>query len=124
MSLSGGRVRLKFCVIGSQPASQLASFNWPASQPASLPASIGQPTSHVTRYQPVRLWVGQIFGGRWTGSPTTLGPSPGSQHSNWFPLGSGLPDQDQASDTNKLYNFSYTFGTMFSDHLQFCICAA
>ena len=23
------------------------------------------------------------WGGRWTGSPTTLGPSPGSQHSHW-----------------------------------------
>ena len=45
-----GRVRLTFCVIGSQPASQLAS----------LTATIGQPTSHVTRYQPVRLWVGQM----------------------------------------------------------------
>ena len=37
-----------------------------------------------------------IEGGRWTGSPTTLGPSPGSQHSHWFPLGSVLPDQGQA----------------------------
>ena len=33
-------------------------------QSASLPAAIGQPTSHVTRYQPVRLWVDQICGGR------------------------------------------------------------
>ena len=54
-------------------------------QSASQPSAIGQPTSHVTAYQPVRLWVGQIFGGRRTGSPTTLGPSPGSQHSHWFP---------------------------------------
>ena len=29
-----------------------------------MPATIGQPTSHVTRYKPVRLWVGQIYGGR------------------------------------------------------------
>ena len=28
-----GRVRLTFCVIGGQPASQLASCNWPANQP-------------------------------------------------------------------------------------------
>ena len=28
-----GRVRLTFCLIGSQPASQLASCNWPANQP-------------------------------------------------------------------------------------------
>ena len=36
------------------------------------------------------------WGGKWTGSLTTLGPSPGSQHSHWFPLGSDLPHQDQA----------------------------
>ena len=40
--------------------------------------------------------VGGIGGGRWTGSPTTLGPSPGSQHSHWLPLGSDLPQQGQA----------------------------
>ena len=33
-------------------------------QSASLPAAIGQPTSHVTKYQLVRHGVGQIFGGR------------------------------------------------------------
>ena len=80
ISLHWGRVRLTFC----------------------LPAAIGQPASHVTRYQPVRLWVGQICGGRRTGSPTTLGPSPGSQHSHWFPFRSDLPDQGRASDTNEL----------------------
>ena len=37
-----------------------------------------------------------IGGGSWTRSPTTLGPSPGSQHSHWFPLGSDLPHQGQA----------------------------
>ena len=31
--------------------------------------------------------VGGIWGGKWTGSLTTLGLGPGSQHSNWFPLG-------------------------------------
>ena len=125
--LSSGQLHLH--LIGSQPASQLASCNWPAnqpcdkistcqtsgwsdmwwqgasgwhfvwyavSQPVSLPAAIGQPTSHVTRYQPVRLWVGQIFGGRMTGSPTTMGPSPGYQHSHWFPFGSDLPDWGHA----------------------------
>ena len=92
-------------------------------QSASLPVAIGQPTSHVTKYQPVRLWVGQIFGGRRTGSPTTLGSSPGYQHSHWFPLGSDLPDQDQVSDTNELCSLLYTFGT-FRDHLQFCIYVA
>ena len=39
---------------------------------------------------------GVYWGGKWTGSPTTLGPSPGSQHSHWFPLGSDLPHQGQA----------------------------
>ena len=32
MSLYGGWVRLTFCVLGSQPASQLASCSWPANQ--------------------------------------------------------------------------------------------
>ena len=36
--MSDHRVRLTFCAIGSQPASQLASCNWPANH-------------HVTRYQ-------------------------------------------------------------------------
>ena len=39
---------------------------------------------------------GVYWGGRWTGSLTTLGPSPGFQHSRWLPLGNGLPCQDQA----------------------------
>ena len=37
-----------------------------------------------------------IGGGKWTGSPTTLGPSPGSQQFHWLPLGSDLPHQGQA----------------------------
>ena len=91
----------------------------PASHLASLPAAIGQPTSYVTKYQPVRLWVGQMMAG--TGSPTTLGPSPGSKQFHWFPLGSDLPDQGQACDTNELCSPLYTIGTTFRDHLQFCI---
>ena len=35
------------------------------------------------------------WSGRWAGSPTTLGPNPGSKHSHWFPLGSDLPHQGQ-----------------------------
>ena len=46
-----------------------------------------------------------VLGGKWTGSPTTLGPSPGSQHSHWFPWGSDLPGQGQASDRNKLCSY-------------------
>ena len=58
-------------------------------------------------------WVG-----KWTGSPTTLGPIPWSQHSHWFPLGSNLPGQGQASDRNELCRLLYTFGTIFSDSLH------
>ena len=65
-----------------------------------------------------------IGGGRWTGSLTTLVPSPGSQHSHWFPLGSGLPDQGQTSDRNELCRVLYTLGTIFSDSLHICIYAA
>ena len=39
---------------------------------------------------------GALRGGRWTGSLTTLGPSPGSRHSNWFPFGIDLLHQGQA----------------------------
>ena len=92
MSMHGGRFRLTFCLLGSQPASQLAS----------LPAAIVQPASHVARYQPVRLWVGHICGGRRTRSPNTLGPSPGSQHSHWFPLGSDLAGQGQARKVTQM----------------------
>ena len=60
----------------------------------------------------------------WTGSPTTLGPNLGSQHSHWFPLGSDPPGQGQASDRNELCRLLYTFGTIFSESLHFCIYAA
>ena len=53
-----------------------------------------------------------------------MGPSPGFQHSHWLPLGSDLPDQGQASDTNEHCNLLYSFGTTFRDCLQFCIYAA
>ena len=61
------------------------------------------------------------WGGKWTGSPTTLGPSPGSQHSPWFPLQSDLPGQCQASDRNELCSLLYTFGAIFHDSLHICI---
>ena len=57
---------------------------------------------------------GCIGGGKWTGSLTILAPSPGSQHSHWFPLGSDLPDQGQASDRNELCRLLYTFGNYIS----------
>ena len=64
---------------------------------------------------------GVYWGGKWTGSPTTLGPSPGSQHSHWFLLESDLPGQGQASDRNELCRLLYTFGTIFHDSLHICI---
>ena len=67
--------------------------------------------------------VGVHWGGKWAGSPTTLGPSPGSQHSHWFPLGSDLPGKGQASDRNELCRLLYTFGTIFHDSLHICIYA-
>ena len=63
------------------------------------------------------------MGGKWTGSPTTLGPSPGYQHSHWFPLGTELPGQGKASDRNELCRLLYTFRTIFSDSLHICIYA-
>ena len=66
---------------------------------------------------------GMHWGGKWTGSLNTLGPSPGSQHSHWFPLGSELPGQGQVSDRNKLFRLLYTFGTIFCDSLHICIYA-
>ena len=63
------------------------------------------------------------WGGKWTGSPTILGPNPGSHHSHWFPLGSDLPGQGQASDRNELCRLLYTFGTIFCDSLNICIYA-
>ena len=102
-----GRVRLTFCSISSQPASQLASCNWTANQPCDK----------ISTCQT----LGWSDGGRRTGSLTTFSPSPGSQHSHWFPLGNDLPDQGKASDTNELCSLLYTIGTTFRDHLQFCI---
>ena len=64
-----------------------------------------------------------IGGGKWTGSPTTLGPSPGSQQSHWLPLGSDLPGKGQASDRNELCRLLYTFGTIFCDSFHNCIYA-
>ena len=68
--------------------------------------------------------LGGHWGGRWAGSPTTLGPSAGSQHSHSFPLGSDLPHQGQASDRNELCSLLHTFGTTFHDGLHMYIYAA
>ena len=66
---------------------------------------------------------GVYWGGKWTGSPTTLDPSPGSQHSHWFPWGSDLPGQGQATDRNELCRLLYTCGTIFHDSFYICIYA-
>ena len=55
----------------------------------------GAPRVGVLGHQGCRV-SGMHWSGRWTGSLTTLGPSPGSQHSHWFALGSDLPHQGQA----------------------------
>ena len=147
--LVAGRVRLIFCLIGSQPACQLQLANQPAMLPntglpgfglvrylvagrvrlifcliGSQPVCQGQLVSQPAVWPNIKLsgfGVGKIFGGRRTRSPTTLGPSSQSHHSHWFPLESNLPDQGQASNTNELCCFLYTFGTTFRDRLQFCI---
>ena len=62
----------------------------------------------LQKYQPVRLWVGQMVAG-------------GQEAYQWFHLGSDLPDQGQASETNDLCGLLYTVGPTFRDHLQFCI---
>ena len=64
-----------------------------------------------------------VLGGKWTGSPTTLGPSPGSQHSHWLPWRSDLPSQGQASDRNELCMLLYTCGTILHDSFHICIYA-
>ena len=63
------------------------------------------------------------WGGKWTGSPTTLGPSPGFHHTHWFPLDSDLPGQGQTSDRNELCRLLYTLGTILCDSLHICIYA-
>ena len=97
-------VRLTFCAIGSQPASLLAA--------------IGQSSSHVTKYHTVRLWVGQIVGGRRTGDLTILSPCPWSQHSTWFPLGD-WPTWPRLGKWHKWAPQPIIYiGTTFRDHLQ------
>ena len=64
-----------------------------------------------------------VLGWQLDWSPTTLGPSPGSQHSHWFPWGSDLPGQGQASERNELCRLLYTFGTIFCDSFHICIYA-
>ena len=52
-----------------------------------------------------------------------LVPSPGFQHFHWFPLGSDLHHQGQASDRNELCRLLHKFGTIFCDSLHICIYA-
>ena len=64
---------------------------------------------------------GVYWGGKWTGTPNTLGPSPGSQHSHLLPWGSDLPGQGQVSDRNEHCRLLYTFGTIFHDSFHICM---
>ena len=103
-----GRVRLTFCLIGSQPASQLANCNWSANQPCdkiSTSQALGWSDSWWQK----------------TGGLTTLAPVQGPSTPTSSPWGSDLPDQGQASDTNELCSPLYTICSTFRDHLQFCI---
>ena len=75
----------------------------------------------VWEHQGCRECEGCIGGGKWTWSLTTLGPSPGSQHFHWFPWGSDLPGQGQASDRNEVSRLLYRFGTIFCDSFHICI---
>ena len=59
------------------------------SQLASLPAAVGQPASHVTKYQPVRLWVGQMVAGGQGAWP------------HWTPV------QDPSTPTGSLWGVTY-----------------
>ena len=52
-----------------------------------------------------------------------MGASSGSQHSHWFPWGSDLPGQGQATDRNELCRLLYTCGTIFHDGFYICIYA-
>ena len=52
-----------------------------------------------------------------------MGPSSGSQHSNWFPWGSDLPGQGQASERNEICRLLYTFGMIYHDNFHMCIYA-
>ena len=52
-----------------------------------------------------------------------MGPSPGFKQSDWFPLGSDLPDKGQESDRNELGRLLYRFGTIFCDSFHICIYA-
>ena len=62
--------------------------------------------------------------GEWPTSPRPgKGPCWGSHHSHWFPLGSDLPGQGQASDRNEVCRLLYTFGTIFHDSFYICIYA-
>ena len=62
--------------------------------------------------------------GKWSTSPgPDKGPYWGSHHFHWFPLGSDLPGQGQASDRDELCRLLYTFSTIFSVSLHICIYA-
>ena len=60
----------------------------------------------------------------WPTSPRPgKGPYSGSHHSHWFPLGSDLPGQGQASDRNEFCRLLYVFETIFCDSLHIRIYA-
>ena len=64
---------MTFCLIGSQPPSQLASCNWPANQPCDKISTCQD--------------LGWSDGGRRRGSPATLGPGQGPSTPTGSPWG-------------------------------------
>ena len=74
---------------------------------------------HFPLSSPIKVnRYGRIFDGGGLG-PNHIGPRSQVPATHWFPLGDGLPDQGQASDTNELCNPLYTFDTIFWVCLQF-----
>ena len=104
-----GRVRLTFCLIPSQPACQLQL----ASQPAMW-QSINLLGFGLVRY----MVAGGL--GAWPHWATVQGPSTPTGS----PWGVTYLTKARQVTQSELCSLLYTFGTMFRDHLQFCIYAA
>ena len=102
------RFRLTFCLIGSQPASQLASCSWPANQ---LCDNIS--TCQALGWSDI--WWQEDR------EPDHIGPQSRVLALPLVTLGEWPTNQGQSSDTNELCSLLYTFGTMFRDHLQFIL---
>ena len=103
-----GRVRLTFCLIGSQPASQLANCNWPTNQPCD----------NISTCQALGwsdIWWQEDR------EPNHIGPQSRAPALPLVPLGE-WPTWPRPGKWHKwALQLLYAFGTTFRDHLQFCI---